>query len=60
MAQAARGRGDYLVLLQGVTPGSYAYSSMTVLPDKSIGLLYEGESGQILFTRFNLDWIKNP
>ncbi|MFS0839755.1 exo-alpha-sialidase [Paenibacillus sp. 1P03SA] len=43
-----------------LTPGSYAYSSMTVLPDKSIGLLYEGESGQIMFTRFNLDWIKNP
>ncbi|WP_068773558.1 exo-alpha-sialidase [Paenibacillus sp. FJAT-26967] len=43
-----------------ITPGSYSYSSLTVLPDKSIGLLYEGESGEILFTRFNLDWIKTP
>ncbi|WNQ13077.1 sialidase family protein [Paenibacillus aurantius] len=42
-----------------IAPGSYWYSSLTVLPDKRIGLLYEGEGGNILFTAFNLEWIKS-
>ncbi|MED4203700.1 exo-alpha-sialidase [Neobacillus mesonae] len=37
-----------------VKPGGYAYSSLTVLPDGKIGLLYENNAGSILFTSFSL------
>ena len=38
--------------------GPSAYSCLTVLPDKSAGLLYEkGEYGTISFARFNLAWL---
>jgi sialidase-1 len=38
--------------------GPSAYSCLTVLPDKSIGLLYEkGEYGTISFASFNLAWL---
>jgi sialidase-1 len=42
--------------------GPAAYSCLTVLPDKSIGCLYErGEKGpyeRIVLARFSLDWVK--
>ena len=38
--------------------GPSAYSCLTVLPDKSVGLLYEkGEYGTISFASFNLAWL---
>ncbi|NOY82413.1 MAG: exo-alpha-sialidase [Kiritimatiellaeota bacterium] len=38
--------------------GFYAYSCLTVLSDKSIGLLYEADNyRRIEFARFTLDWI---
>lgn len=38
--------------------GSSAYSCLTVLPDKSIGLLYERDGyKKITFARFALDWL---
>jgi sialidase-1 len=39
-------------------PGSFAYSCLTVLPDRSIGCLYEADNtNRILFARFTLDWL---
>lgn len=42
-------------------PGPSAYSSLAVLPDGSIGCLYEGGTktayDKILFARFTLDWL---
>jgi len=49
-----------------VTPGPAAYSSMTIFPDGSVGLVYEAGSrregkikysAQINFGRFNLEWL---
>lgn len=41
-----------------VDPGPAAYSCLTVLPDGTIGLLYESENyGKITFVRFNLEWL---
>ena len=40
-----------------IKPGSYGYSCLTVLPDDSIGLFYEMESGQLRFMRITLDWL---
>jgi len=49
-----------------VKPGPVAYSSMTVLPDGSIGMLYEvgdnihgyfGHYQKVVFARFNLEWL---
>jgi len=41
-----------------VDSGSSAYSSMTVLPDGSIGLVYEKDDYQkIAFVRFTLEWL---
>jgi len=38
--------------------GSAAYSCMTVLPDKSIGLFYERDGyKRITFARFDLEWL---
>lgn len=41
--------------------GFSAYSSLTVLPDKTIGCLYEGGDNylyeKIVFTRFNVEWL---
>ncbi len=38
--------------------GFYAYSCLTVLSDKSIGLLYEADNyRRIAFARFTLDWL---
>ncbi len=43
--------------------GPSAYSCLTVLPDKSIGCLYEGGTktayDHIRFARFTLDWLSN-
>ena len=39
-------------------PGLYAYSCLVVLPDKSIGCLFERDDYQkITFARFTLDWL---
>ena len=37
--------------------GSSAYSCLAVLPDKSIGLLYERDGSKITLARFTLDWL---
>lgn len=43
--------------------GPSAYSSLAVLPDHTIGCLYEGGSGQrrewIRLARFNVEWLSN-
>lgn len=40
--------------------GSSAYSDLVVLPDGTIGCLYERDNyGKITFARFPLDWLKN-
>ena len=48
-------------VLEVVYTGPAAYSCLTVLPDKTIGLLYEtGElyyKDEIAFTRFNCEWL---
>lgn len=42
-------------------PGPSAYSCLTVMPDKSIGILYEGGKKhpyeRLIFARFGLDWL---
>lgn len=42
--------------------GPAAYSCLTVLPDKSIGCLYEGgeeeKYDKLIFARFSLDWLE--
>ena len=47
-----------------ICPESYAYSCLTVLPDRTIACLYEAnflhrfyEDGQIVYGRFNLQWL---
>ena len=41
-----------------VYAGSAAYSCLTVLPDKQIGMVYERDNyKKIVFTRFTLDWL---
>jgi len=38
--------------------GFFAYSCLTVLPDGTIGLLYEADNyGRIMFARFTLEWL---
>jgi sialidase-1 len=38
---------------------SFAYSCLTVLPDGTIGCLYEaGGTSSVVFARFGLDWLK--
>jgi len=38
--------------------GSAAYSCLTVLPDRTVGCLYEKDNyGKITFARFGLDWL---
>lgn len=41
-------------------PGRFQYSSVTVLGDNTIGILYEGDAPFIRYTSFNLDWIMKP
>jgi sialidase-1 len=47
-----------------INPGLSAYSCLTVLPDGSIGCLYERGtkrySDQMTFARFGLDWLESP
>ena len=39
-------------------PGAAAYSDLVVLPDGSIGCLYERDNyHKITFARFSLDWL---
>lgn len=45
-----------------IFPGASAYSSLTVLPDGTLGIYYEnGENAiyQMYFVRFSLDWLSN-
>jgi hypothetical protein len=46
-----------------IFPGASAYSSLTILPDGSIGIYYEnGEYGDVYamyFVRFSLNWLTN-
>ena len=45
-----------------IFPGASAYSSLTVLPDGTLGIYYEnGESStyQMYFARFSLNWLTN-
>jgi sialidase-1 len=48
-------------VLRIVHEGPAAYSSLVVLPDRSIGLLYErGERSpyeKLVFARFTLEWL---
>ena len=41
-------------------PGSSAYSCLSVLPDRSVGCLYEADNyKQLVFARFTLPWIRS-
>ncbi len=41
-----------------IVPGSFAYSCLAVLPDMTIGCLYETDTyKRIRFARFTLDWL---
>jgi sialidase-1 len=41
-----------------INPGSSAYSSLSILDDNTIGLLYEANNyKEIRFARFSLDWL---
>lgn len=43
-----------------IEPGPAAYSCLTVLPDRSIGCLYEvGRSDKIVMARFTLPWLES-
>lgn len=43
-----------------IEPGFFAYSSLTVLPDRSIGLLYEANDYEkIVFARFDPAWLSD-
>jgi sialidase-1 len=50
--------GDTWAISKLIYSGPSAYSCLTVMPDKSIGLLYEkGDYGTISLARFNLAWL---
>lgn len=38
-------------------PGGYQYSSLAVLPNGNIGILYEGDAPNIKYTSFNKEWV---
>lgn len=40
-------------------PYHYVYQCMTVLPDNSLGLLWERETAGVYFAKLPLDWIEN-
>ena len=40
-----------------ITPGAYAYSCLTQLPDGEIGLFYEGGEGKLFFTRITIEYL---
>ena len=43
---------------RSIAQGSFAYSCLTVLPDGTIGCLYETDGyGRIVFARVRLDWL---
>jgi sialidase-1 len=52
--------GESWPVSRTVYPGSFAYSCLTVLPDGTVGLLYERDDyGKITFARFDLAWLTN-
>jgi hypothetical protein len=45
-----------------IYPGASAYSSITILPDGTMGMFYENgeyETYQLYFARFSLNWLSN-
>ncbi len=42
---------------QVVYPGDYAYSCLSVIGEDNIGLFYEATVPNMMFTRFNTEWI---
>jgi sialidase-1 len=51
--------GETWPVAKRIKKGSGGYSSLTVFPDGTIGLVYESgrEFGTISFARFNLEWL---
>lgn len=50
--------GETWPVARTVYPGPFAYSCLTMLPDGTIGLLYERDGYErITFARFNLAWL---
>ncbi len=53
--------GKTWLVAKTIYPGRAAYSSLAVLPDGSVGLLYEHgpqhDTDQITFVRFTLEWL---
>lgn len=45
---------------QLIHKNKFQYSCLTNLPDKQIGLLYEGDVPNMRFTKFSTDWITAP
>ena len=41
------------------SPATWRYSTVTALSDGTFGLLYEGDSDNIVFAKFNAEWL-NP
>ncbi|MFI6517690.1 exo-alpha-sialidase [Spirillospora sp. NPDC050679] len=43
-----------------IKPGAAGYSTMAVMPDGSVGVLYEiGDTGGIVFTRVTIPWLES-
>jgi sialidase-1 len=42
-----------------INPGASGYSDLIVLPDRTIGLLHN-QGARVAFSRFNLEWLKQP
>ncbi len=62
-----RGRGELRLSEDGertwiesrtFNPAHYVYQCMTILPDGTLGLLWEREMQGLYFTRFPLEWIE--
>lgn len=56
--QMSEDEGQTWSVERTITDEFYAYSCLTVLPDQTIGLLYESDAhDKIKFARFNLTWL---
>lgn len=42
---------------QVVEPGAYSYSCLTVIGENNIGLFYEADVPNMMFTNFNIEWL---
>ena len=50
--------GSTWIASRTFTPAHYVYQCMTILPDGTLGLLWEREMQGLYFTRIPLEWLE--